>query len=87
MWPGNQFQEAQRLLENDILKQADYIGYVIAKLLKCVKISMQTDSQITFYRGFKNFFVTFFGKNFYFTLLHKLAQCHYQTVSTSLVIQ
>ena len=36
--------EAQPLLENEILKQADYIGYKIAKLSMYVKISMQTSS-------------------------------------------
>ena len=45
---------AQPLLENEILKHATYISYILAKLSKPVKITKQTSLDF-FYRGlFKN---------------------------------
>ena len=70
------------------LKQATYIRYVLAKLLKFIQITMQT------FRGFfenwkgpgtsfqVTFFVEYFGKNVSVLILHKLAQFRYQAVFT-----
>ena len=72
------------------------IGYLIVKLSKYFKISMQTFLD---YRGFfKNkkrtgisfqatFFAEFLDKNFSFVILHKVTKFHSQTMSTYQVIQ
>ena len=72
------------------------IGYLIVKLSKYFKISMQTFLD---YRGFfKNkkrtgtsfqatFFVEFLDKHFSLVILHKVTKFHSQTMSTYQVIQ
>ena len=61
-----------------------YIRYIIPKLSKFIQIDIQ-DFSGSFYRGlFEN---QYFDKKFYFAMLHKPAQFHYQTVLTSQVIQ
>ena len=83
----------------EFLKQATYIRYTIAKLLKFVQISMLTP-QNPIYRefsgkgpkkgpgtSFQGIFFIFFDKNLYLVVLHKLAKFHYQTVITSQVVQ
>ena len=97
------FFDLQRIKHNfywkmKFLKQATYIGYVIAKLSKSVQISMLTslESLLQWILGNQKgpgtslqatFFIEFFDKKFYFVILHKLAKFHYQTVFTSQIIQ
>ena len=72
------------------LKQPAYIGYVIAKLSKLVKISMQTYSDLFLDDSFKikkglgpsfqlTFFIKYIDKNFPFAISHELGKFHYQT--------
>ena len=64
----------------NFLKQAGYIGFVVAKLLIC-------QNQATFRLVSRlRSFVNFFGKNFDFVKLHQLAKFNYQTVFTSQII-
>ena len=75
------------------LKQATYIGYVIAKLSKSFQICMLTS--LEFLENQKEpgtslqaiFLIEFFDKKIYFVILHKLAKFHYQPVFTSQVIK
>ena len=78
------------------LKQATYIRYVIAKLLKFIQIKMQASSDSFLQRilwklkgpgtSFQvSFFTEYFDKIFSLAILHKLAKFNYQKVFTSQV--
>ena len=92
-----QFQELlclQRMKQNfywkvKFLKQASYVRYVIAKLLRFVQISMQTYSEFFLQRILWKLKRNKLLGNFFINLvtLHKLAKFHYQTVCTSEVIR
>ena len=85
-----QFQELlclQRMKQNfywkvKFLKQASYVRYVIAKLLRFVQISMQTYSEFFLQRILWKLKRNKLLGNFFINLvtLHKLAKFHYQTV-------
>ena len=80
------------------MNQADYVGCIITKLSKYIKINKVTSSD-SFYRTFfennrepgtslpNRIFVEFFDRNMSFVIWHKLVILHDQTVFTSQVIQ
>ena len=49
-WNNYYWKQAQPLLENTILQTSWLIGYVTAKLSKCMKISMQNSSDSLFHK-------------------------------------
>ena len=80
------------------LKQADFLGFVIAKLSKHDKISIQISLNFFLQKILKSdkgpgtnfqttFFVELYDKNFSIVIFYLLLKFHYETVFTPALVQ